>query len=217
MIEPKKNTRNVSRGPEASAVSAEDVKQTGRKNGCSNSECQRPMSPERPDNVGDRKTLDRFIARLKQERKPTGIIEEVLIERIAVYAIRMKGGRLVEEDLIRAAKAEDTFSLSNQHREARALAAFAAAFPKGKEVNDASVKEAFSRAPFLEQLLAEPRPETHSVVSSSCCLHLLRRFQQYDTGLQVGFLNAVRQLDRFQAMRTQARRDKKSSRSRPKS
>lgn len=84
------------------------------------------------------------------------------------------------------------------------MAVFAAAFAKGKEVNDASVKEAFSRAPFLEQLLAEPPPETYPVVSSSCDLHLLRRFQQYDTALQAGFLNAVRQLDRFQAMRTQA-------------
>jgi hypothetical protein len=145
--------------------------------------------------VGDRKKFDRLRAQLRREYKPADATAELLVERVALCWLRLERAKVLGEELIRAMRAPPVVSaMPEKLCLALGLEAIALALPKGQAVTQEAL-EAALRTPGLAQLVGKP-PETSPGLSGTD-LNLLRRFQQYEAGLEAVFFKTLRELNRF--------------------
>lgn len=145
------------------------------------------------------------------------MIEELLVEQAAQYALRLNRLAVLEDDQLRSITDPPAPpGIPEELRQQLLLLAISLAIPKEQPVNDATVASAIMSLPqsLLKDL--QERPEDSSGVSMPQ-LNQLWQFHRYRAGLEASFLKAVRQLDRMQEVRRRQREDNKSGRARGRS
>ena len=164
---------------------------------------QVPSPPSASIDTVDRDVFDRLHAQLRRDRRPTGVIEELLVEQVAHYTLRMKRMAALEDDLLRAITDPSVSPcIPEELRQQLLFLAISLAIPKEQPVNDATVASAILSLPrSLLKDLKEP-PDANSGPSVPQ-LNLLRQLHRYSAGVETSFLKAVRELDRMQAARRQ--------------